>query len=198
MLPTYNTQSSSHKSPNTLSTPYSFRIFLLCGALGLILQACPPGFRYYVPTDTQDRKSQQIDLNVGRVFSFRRTACVAFRLTNWSASAVAIPRSVMLLQIGSDKRPPMTLEQASQTAAFQRSIRDYYGKAGGRSAEEMAKVLYAPESISLDPKVAQTRMLCYSLQNQEEPASFIVQGLEVNNKPVNMKPFLFRELKRPS
>ncbi|MCK6511239.1 hypothetical protein L6R29_14855 [Myxococcota bacterium] len=184
--------------PKTSTAFRNLRLFLLCSAMAFLLQACPPGFRYYVPTDTQDRKSQQIDLNVGRVFSFRRTACVAFRLTNWSNAAVSIPRSVMLLQVGSDKRSPMTLEQAAQTAAFQRSIRDYYGKSGGRSAEEMAKVLYAPDAIPLDPKVAQTRMLCYSLQDLEEPASFIIQGLEVNSKPVDMKPFLFRELKQPS
>ncbi|MCB9637654.1 MAG: hypothetical protein H6727_01970 [Myxococcales bacterium] len=172
-------------------------LFLFCCAFALFLQACPPGFRYYVPMDRQDRKSQQIDLNVGRVFSFRRAVCVAVRVTNWSKKVVEVPRSVMVLKTGDEKLLPMTLAQAGQTAAFARSVRDYYGKSGGRSPEEMAKELYAPEIMKLSPKVAQARMICYAIADRQEPTTFSIEGLEVRGQRAEMKPFQFKELKRP-
>jgi len=155
-------------------------------------------WKYYAPTDASPRKSQALDLTVGRFFTYRRSACVSFRLISWNNQSLKIPREVLILEAGGEKLPIIEGAQAVQTAAFQRALRDYYGKTPDASdASKLASEFYAPETLELTPKVALSRMLCYRTEDAKEPYSFKLEGVQVNGQNVSLKPFEFKPMQRP-
>lgn len=158
-------------------------------------------WNFYVPTDKETRKNQQIDFRMGRSFAGNDAFCVEISLINWNPQKVRIPRSAIVLRSEQAQLEQIAPTDVTATETFRRGVFRYYQQAGDQvSLADWAKRLYAPATFTLQPKdTKQTKLLCYAIKsNQTGPFSLHLEGISINGNPVTMKPFQLSKLKDPN
>ncbi len=161
--------------------------FLLLVCSLFLLTSCS-SWRYFVPTNKKS-KSQSISVSTGRVFADNDTLCLTFRVQNFNAKELTIPRGKFVLEAGSSIITPLGKDDAFKSSALKKGLKKYL------SSRNRAK-LYAPSDLKVPAKKARNRVTCYDIRGNKGPYILRLKDFTWDGKAVAIKPFRFRQIKQ--
>jgi hypothetical protein len=161
--------------------------FVMLAMTMFLLTGCS-SWRYFTVIN-KSGKSQSIRVSTGRVFGDNDTICVAFRVKNFNAKELSIPRDKFVLEAGSSMITPLGDNDALKSNALKTGIKKYL------SSRNRSK-LYAPSALKVPAKKAWNRVTCYDVRGNKGPYMLRLKDFSWNGKSVTMKPFKFRQVQK--
>ena len=161
--------------------------FVMLAMTMFLLSGCS-SWRYFTVIN-KSGKSQSIRVSTGRVFGDNDTICVAFRVKNFNAKELSIPRDKFVLEAGSSMVTALGKNDAMKSNALKTGIKKYL------SSRTRSK-LYAPASLKVPAKKARNRVACFDVRGNKGHYMLRLKDFSWDGKPVTMKPFKFRQVKQ--
>lgn len=164
------------------------RLRFLMLALSVFLLSGCSSWRYFTVLNKSE-KSQSIRVSTGRVFGDNDTLCVAFRVKNFNAKELSVPRDKFVLEAGNSMITALGNGDAMKSNALKTGIKKYL------SSRNKAN-LYAPALLKVPAKKARNRVACFDVRGNKGPYLLRLKDFSLDGKPVVMKPFKFRQVKQ--